>query len=429
MKSDAKKQREFFEKKKMQQKLKNLGLALPAASPADIGPGSMDLVTLFIVNQIAAKKASTDPPKVAVLGSSKGGSKNKRNEPLVLPMSPCSPSQLSLVESQPQSSKTEAGDCAGHTANFSLNQPEDNEPILDFMLNQSETKQQFEEDVFSGFSHEEYEASHFGSAKSKIYLTDEKSIRSSTPQTVPDSQCTEVEFSNCTDMNFSCLGHHTGPMNGCNCSPNYSCGGGYYSSDSNDSSELCKCKKIPIKTQDAATQTAQNPTAETCDASTQCTFVAEAKVAPGLYLPPVGMSEQHQATERQTDTATEPTTLKASPEISSSEGKQMTWSNKKLKSSFRSGIMNIFPASNCGKMIRQRPINPFLDALSSGRGKEHGGGGDERGQHENPLKAPSDEGKEEVTSGTGVIGLSEEAETLQEIADILLFMKQRKKEG
>ncbi|XP_051802267.1 uncharacterized protein LOC110968192 isoform X2 [Acanthochromis polyacanthus] len=651
MKSDAKKQREFFEKKKMQQKLKNLGLALPAASPADTGPGSMDLVTLFIVNQIAAKKASTDPPKVAVLGSSKGGS--KRNKPLVLPMSPCSPSQLSLVDSQRQSSvqevrrrknvipqgfkcrqlspvlesafsdnsasdyrpprtvpsspfssisstssgqeifplqlkqqkqsqlqplahcssaswnasgfqqnkfqpfsqprgmtdavpwscgsnllqqetptaahvlfrnpqlhKTETGDCAGHTANFSLNQPEDNEPILDFMLNQSKATPQFEEDVFSGFNNEEYEASHFGSAKSKIYPTDEKSIRPSTPQTVPDSQCMEVEFSNCTDMNFSCLGHYTEPMNGFDRSPNCSCGGGYYSSDSNDedccqpslqasymdltcgaeplnpnstsqgypkhsvsqsrpptplikskenfrndqkvmknmrspdrafgssiqqtgsstalflsplsptqSSELCKCKKTPIKTQDAATQTAQNPRAEMCDASTQCTFVAKTKAAPGWYLPPVDVSEQHLATERQTDTATEPATLTVPSEISSSEGKQMTWSNKKLKSSFRSGIVNIFPASNCGKMVRQRPINPFLDALSSGRGKENGGGGDQRRQRENPLKAPSDEGKEEVTSGTGVIELSKEAETLQEIADILLLMKQRKKEG
>ncbi|XP_078137644.1 uncharacterized protein redic1 isoform X3 [Sander vitreus] len=327
VKNDAKKQREFFEKRKMQQKLKNLGIALPA-SPRGTSSGSMDLMTLFIVNQIAAKKENKDPPKVAVLSSPKIGSKHKRNEPLVLPMSPCSPSQLCLVEGQPQYSvqgtrnrkhvipqgfkcrqpfsqprgmtdripwscgsnpapyqletptaapvlfrssepdNTEAHrDQARHEVTFCLNQPEDKEPMLDFTLNQSEAEQQFEGDVFRGFSTEECEregketfyinpndfpaednvkfdfsAGHFGRGNSKIYLKDETPA----PQTVPDPQRMVVEgsdhihLSNCTDMRFSCLEHNSGPLNDCEYTPSYSSSGGYRSSDSNDDEECCQ---------------------------------------------------------------------------------------------------------------------------------------------------------------------------------------------
>ncbi len=73
----------------------------------------------------------------------------------------------------------------------------------------------------------------------------------------------------------------------------------------------------------------------------------------------------------------------------------------------------------------------MFSALAFDWGKENREGRDERGQQENGhlTEDLSIEEREDVTSVTRVNRLSEEAETLQEIADILLLLKQRKTEG
>lgn len=54
-------------------------------------------------------------------------------------------------------SNTKARDSTRQEVNFSVNQPEETEPVLDFTLNSSENELQLDEDIFSGFCAEEYE--------------------------------------------------------------------------------------------------------------------------------------------------------------------------------------------------------------------------------------------------------------------------------
>ncbi|XP_072234074.1 uncharacterized protein [Leuresthes tenuis] len=362
-----------------------------------------------------------------------------------------------------------------------LNQPEDGEPEGD--LNQEETQQLFEEDASRGF----VSASHFG--KSKIYLPDEASVRSSALQTVPDPQSVGVEPSSCTDMNSPCVGQSTGPLTAWEYSPGCCCRADYLSSDSHDeeegceeclpaytshmdencadlfhlnsqrspklfqpqpltpqiksqmnfgdnqevietfvcpekafqvqqigssmapsvsphlltqSSELCKCRKSWTETQDAGTQTVSSCTPETRDASSQTK-------ASGFSWAQPDVSEQHPATERQS--CTEPQTLPASLKKPRNEEKQAAWSKNTSKDVLK---------------FLQRPKDSFLDALSV-RGNENLEDGDGRQRENSPLMEDvSHEGREELPSGAGASALSEEVETLQEIADILLLLKQRR---
>ncbi|XP_058629407.1 uncharacterized protein LOC131539100 isoform X2 [Onychostoma macrolepis] len=94
-KEDTTKQRAFFQKQRMKRKSNTVD------SPKGYNPDNMDLLTLFIVNQISSKKEQTDKPKTNLLTGVKR-TKRALKEPSELPMSPCSPSNLNLVTSQPQ---------------------------------------------------------------------------------------------------------------------------------------------------------------------------------------------------------------------------------------------------------------------------------------------------------------------------------------
>ncbi len=141
-------------------------------------------------------------------------------------------------------------------------------------------------------------------------------------------------------------------------------------SNTAQSSELCKCKKTSNETRDVGTQTINNSTAETCDASTQCSSVVDSVTkATGfnLCLPPVDVSVQLPATGRQTDTAAEPNTHTPSSGQTRSGGKHTPWSKTKSRAGSLSGssIINKFTANNSdGKVILQRPKHTFPGVVS-----------------------------------------------------------------
>ncbi|XP_048885887.1 uncharacterized protein LOC125750619 isoform X2 [Brienomyrus brachyistius] len=92
VKSDVRKQREFFQRRKMERRTKHAGQ--PAAPQ---GAGSLDLVTMLVVNQIATKKEHHCEPKITYFKNVKAP-----KNPIELPMSPCSPSALCLEGNSPQ---------------------------------------------------------------------------------------------------------------------------------------------------------------------------------------------------------------------------------------------------------------------------------------------------------------------------------------
>ncbi|XP_030405455.1 uncharacterized protein C12orf40 homolog [Gopherus evgoodei] len=98
LKQERRKQKEFFEKRKLRSKMKLLGVSSPPKSSTV----SLDLLNLYVVNQISTKKDSADRVRKPVhVDLNKGLKTRTRRQNIELPMSPqCTSSKIDLDDIQ-----------------------------------------------------------------------------------------------------------------------------------------------------------------------------------------------------------------------------------------------------------------------------------------------------------------------------------------
>ncbi|KAM6216312.1 regulator of DNA class I crossover intermediates 1 [Rhynchocyon petersi] len=98
IKQEKRKQKEYFEKKRLKSKMKLLGVLSPAKNPAV----SLDLLNLYIVNQISCKKDKSETVRKPIhVNMNRDIKMPLKKHDLELPMSPhCAPSKLCLEDTE-----------------------------------------------------------------------------------------------------------------------------------------------------------------------------------------------------------------------------------------------------------------------------------------------------------------------------------------
>ncbi|XP_075409429.1 regulator of DNA class I crossover intermediates 1 [Tenrec ecaudatus] len=123
VKQEKRKQKEYFEKKRLKSKMKLLGVLSPAKSSTV----SLDLLNLYIVNQISCKKEMSETVNKPVhVNMNRSITVSSRNHDLELPMSPnCIPSKLCIDDTennmyfQRLGNKKETGSVQSSNGNYS----------------------------------------------------------------------------------------------------------------------------------------------------------------------------------------------------------------------------------------------------------------------------------------------------------------------
>ncbi|XP_056133841.1 uncharacterized protein LOC130110692 [Lampris incognitus] len=216
-------------------------------------------------------------------------------------------------------------------------------------------------------------------------------------------------------------------------------------SPQSQSCEIHQHKLAPVETQDAGIQTTVVPARETSDTSTQYSPVQEAaKPIEFLFRAPVDISIQNSATRGQAGCRNE-REEQTTPRALLDDHRKETEHTPRSKSSKEpkawhlpvTSFVKQYPTHNTESRITTwRPKGLSTGAQSktidTEMSEQDCGGADERGMTDlvekgSPMKSLPEE-RDEAASARKVSRLSEETETLQEIADILLMLKQRKKE-
>ncbi|XP_077570079.1 uncharacterized protein LOC144194722 isoform X7 [Stigmatopora nigra] len=302
MRNDAIKQREFFEKRRMQNKL-NIQEVDTSSSPKTINSSpktsstsSLDLVSHHVANQITKKKEvkgsiiqQEEHAQLFPRWSPRPWEGTNSDQNMFPPFSEPGPVtkdfMLSSTPAIPLTSifgPLHAAVQDLRSENPFMNHVSQFESPVDFTQKQRESKQQCDEDIFEEFLYEDdVDDQHPDLEKTNTYLDDDASNQAFIPQTVPEAQPVGTQLPDCS-FNFTCR------LNNRGYSATSPLRRGYLSSEFSDDAEcddqlgfvqrtkVCQCNKAANEMTDAETQTLYGSTLQLRHVATQCSLLTEA---------------------------------------------------------------------------------------------------------------------------------------------------------